>query len=60
MAAEFLGLCDLVKFAKYVPGTDETRATVALAYRLVDETRAAAPAPPSEAAPAAAAGGSRR
>lgn len=62
MAAEFLGLCDLVKFAKYVPGTDETRATVALAYRLVDETRPAAPAPASntDAAPAAAVGGSRR
>ncbi|HKN46641.1 MAG TPA: hypothetical protein VJ144_01615, partial [Candidatus Polarisedimenticolia bacterium] len=60
MAAEFLGLCDLVKFAKYVPGTDETRATVALAYRLVDETRPAAPAPAAEGAPTAAVGGSGR
>ncbi|HEU4403216.1 MAG TPA: BatD family protein [Candidatus Polarisedimenticolia bacterium] len=45
---EFFGACDLVKFAKYLPRPEETRATVEMAYRLVDESRAA-PSPPSEA-----------
>jgi hypothetical protein len=58
MAAELLGTCDLVKFAKYLPDQDETRRTVERAYRLVDETRVApAPAAAPPAAPVAAAGG---
>ncbi|MBI4169594.1 MAG: hypothetical protein HY510_06625, partial [Acidobacteria bacterium] len=39
--AEFLGECDLVKFARYLPAAEETRGTVERAYRLVDETRPA-------------------
>jgi hypothetical protein len=39
LAAQVLGSCDLVKFAKYVPERDETRRHVELAYRLIDETR---------------------
>jgi len=39
IAAQCLGSCDLVKFAKYVPDRDETRRHVEQAYRLVDETR---------------------
>jgi hypothetical protein len=55
LASEFFGACDVVKFAKYVPSSEETRATVDRAYRLIDETR------PRESAPdqAAAAGGGR-
>lgn len=60
LASEFFGVCDLVKFAKYRPGAEESRATVALAYKIIDETRPAAPAPPLEAASAAAAGGVSR
>ncbi len=41
--AEFLSVCDLVKFAKFLPDAEATRVTVALAYRLVDETRPAEP-----------------
>ncbi|MFQ5877131.1 MAG: hypothetical protein ACE5JH_05500 [Acidobacteriota bacterium] len=41
---EFFGTCDLVKFAKYVPASEQTRAHVERAYRLVDETRPPAPA----------------
>lgn len=45
LLSELLGLCDLVKFAKHVPGRDETRASVERAYRLVDETKRTAPPP---------------
>lgn len=55
--ADFLGACDMVKFAKYVPPADETRVTVERAYRLIDETKAAeSPAP---AAAGAVGGGAR-
>ena len=43
LLAELLGLCDLVKFAKHLPGREETKGSVERAYRLVDETRRAAP-----------------
>jgi hypothetical protein len=43
LLSELLGLCDLVKFAKHVPGREETRASVERAYRLVDETKRTAP-----------------
>ena len=60
LTAEFFGSCDLVKFAKHIPSSEETRAVVEKADRLVDETR-----PRDEAqagglaamAPGAAAGG---
>ncbi len=53
---EFFGACDLVKFARYAPPPEETRATVERAYRLIDETRA----PEQAEKPAdAAAGGAR-
>jgi hypothetical protein len=39
LTAEFFGSCDLVKFAKHVPSSDDTRAVVEKAYGLVDETR---------------------
>ena len=45
LTAEFFGACDMVKFAKHVPAPEETRATVEVAYRLVDETRAREPVP---------------
>lgn len=45
--AEFFVGCDLVKFARYHPSSDETRLTVELGYRIIDETKAA-PAPPAE------------
>jgi hypothetical protein len=35
---EFFAACDLVKFAKHLPDSGETRGTVERAYRLVDET----------------------
>jgi hypothetical protein len=57
MAAELLGNCDLVKFAKYLPAHDETRRTVERAYRLVDETRAVDAPATAPAVPAAAAAG---
>ena len=56
MVSEFLSACDLVKFAKHVPDTDETRRTVESAYRLVDETRAVE-TPADASAPVAMAGG---
>jgi hypothetical protein len=40
---EFFEACDLVKFAKHLPGHEETRATVGRAYKLVDETRPSQP-----------------
>jgi len=46
--ADFFAACDMVKFAKYLPGSEETRATVERAYGLIDETKtrqAVAPAP---------------
>ena len=50
LLAELLGLCDLVKFAKHAPGREETQGSVERAYRVVDETKRAAPPPlPSEA-----------
>ncbi|HKQ98956.1 MAG TPA: hypothetical protein VJV75_13860, partial [Candidatus Polarisedimenticolia bacterium] len=55
MAREFLDACDLVKFARHHPDQEETRRTVERAYRLIDETRAIAPA----REPIAAAGGAR-
>ena len=45
LLAELLGLCDLVKFAKHVPGREETQGSVERAFRLVDETKRAAPPP---------------
>jgi hypothetical protein len=53
--AEFFGACDMVKFARHAPPSEETRATVERAYRLIDETRA--PKQSAEAPAAAAAGG---
>jgi hypothetical protein len=55
--AEFFGACDMVKFARHAPPSEETRATVERAYRLIDETRA--PEKPAEAPAEAAAGGGR-
>src|SRR6185295_3317925 len=55
--SEFFGACDLVKFARHAPPSEETRATVERAYRLIDETRA--PEQPAEAPAGVAAGGGR-
>lgn len=55
--SEFFGSCDLVKFARHAPPSEETRATVERAYRLIDETRA--PEQPAEAPAGVAAGGGR-
>ena len=55
--ADFLGACDMVKFAKYIPAADETRATVERAYRLIDETKASGS--PVPVAAVAAGGGAR-
>jgi hypothetical protein len=49
---EFLLSCDMVKFAKYWPGSEETRTVVEGAYGLIDDTK-----PEEEMAPAAAAAG---
>jgi len=57
LTAEFFGACDMVKFAKYVPPPEETRATVERAYRLIDETRPREAAPPEPGISAAAGGG---
>ena len=57
LAAQCLGSCDLVKFAKYVPDRDETRRHVEQAYRLVDETRRRDAAPAETSLGAVAAGG---
>lgn len=57
LLAELLGLCDLVKFAKHAAGREETQGSVERAYRLVDETKRAAP-PPLPSAEEAAPGGS--
>jgi len=59
MASDLLQACDLVKFAKYRPESEETRRAVEAAYRLVDETRQAT-APQGEIAVAAAVAGGRR
>lgn len=61
MASQFFALCDLVKFAKYRPGLEETRDTVQKAYALIDETRPAAAeaAAGTPAAPAVAGGEAR-
>jgi hypothetical protein len=62
LTAEFFGACDLVKFAKHIPSSDDTRAVVEKAYHLVDETRRREPAPSDVAqavASGAAAGGAR-
>jgi hypothetical protein len=56
LAAQLLGSCDLVKFAKYLPERDETRRHVEQAYRLIDETRRRE-APPAEATLGAVAAG---
>ncbi|HYS04608.1 MAG TPA: hypothetical protein VEW47_05385 [Candidatus Dormibacteraeota bacterium] len=62
LTAEFFGSCDLVKFAKHIPASDDTRAVVEKAYHLVDETRRRE-AVPADIMPAvasgAAAGGTR-
>ncbi len=55
LAADFLRACDLVKFARHHPDQEETRRTVEGAYRLIDETKAIAPA--ATPMPVAAAGG---
>ena len=39
LTSELFGSCDLVKFAKHVPSSDDTRTVVEKAYGLVDETR---------------------
>jgi hypothetical protein len=57
-AADFLAACDLVKFARHHPASEETRDTVERAYRLVDETRPA-PAATQAAEPAVASGAGR-
>jgi hypothetical protein len=49
LVREFLSQTDLVKFAKYLPREDEVRASVESAYRLVDQTKLVASAPPSAA-----------
>lgn len=36
---EFLTSCDIVKFARYAPGTDEVERSTQLARRLIDETK---------------------
>ena len=41
---KFLNSCDIVKFAKYVPATEEARASFTFAKQLVEQT-----APPKEA-----------
>jgi hypothetical protein len=56
LTSEFFGACDVVKFAKYVPSSDETRNTVERAYRLIDETRARESAPDPAVTLAAGAG----
>jgi hypothetical protein len=56
--AEFFAACDLVKFARHHPASDESRGTVERAYRLVDETRPV-PAVIQAAEPAVAAGAGR-
>ena len=38
-AAGLLGRCDMVKFANDVPGSDECRAAIEEAYRIVDSTK---------------------
>jgi len=45
LLSELLGLCDLVKFAKHAAGREETQGSVERAFRLVDETKRAAPPP---------------
>ena len=55
--ADFFAACDMVKFAKYLPAPDETRATVERSYALIDETKARETAAP--AAEGALAGGVR-
>ena len=59
-AGEFLSACDLVKFAKFVPTTEETRRTFEMAYRLVDETRPAPATSEAGRVATAAVGGGRR
>jgi hypothetical protein len=62
LSAEFFGSCDLVKFARHTPSSDESRAAVQKAYQLVDETRPRDTAPSNDlpaAASRAAAGGAR-
>lgn len=39
---EFLHSCDMVKFAKYLPGLEEARISFCLAKQLIEETRCAA------------------
>jgi len=56
LTSEFLGACDVVKFAKYAPSSEETRITVERAYRLIDETRQRETAPGQELPAAAGAG----
>jgi hypothetical protein len=55
--SEFFGACDMVKFARHAPASEETRATVERAYRLIDETKA--PEQPAETPLGVAAGGAR-
>ncbi len=49
-ADEFFAACDLVKFARYQPASEETKEAVGRAYRLVDETRPQEPAARESAA----------
>jgi hypothetical protein len=56
LTSEFFGACDMVKFAKYAPSSEETRTTVERAYRLIDETSPRDKAPEQGLAAAAGAG----
>ena len=38
-AIDALHMCDLVKFAKFIPGSDDTDKTVALVRKFIEETR---------------------
>ena len=44
---EFLGLCDIVKFAKYSPNTEEIHQSFDAAVRFIDDTKEAEPKEPA-------------
>jgi hypothetical protein len=48
LLSAFLEGCDRVKFAGHEPAADESSAALALARRLIEETRVAATAPPGQ------------
>ena len=53
LLSAFLEGCDRVKFAGHEPGTDESRGSLDLARRLVEETMIVTPAAPAAGPPAA-------